>query len=336
MGPITLFDKSFLQSLSLDGAIWFDAFFMPVICPIFYVETLANLAKAQTNRTVDEAVKIIADKTPELSGGPCTFHQELAAANLLGQHIPMDGRVPRSGGRYVRGGGRTGVVYSESPEMKAFGRWQAKEFFEVERLFAASWRRILEEADLNKIAKVLRDSGVNEKGCTSHEQAKEIAQEIVDGSSNPHTRLALAVQFFNIPLQYHSQLMRRWKDLGQPALSTFAPYTAFVLTVEIYFHISIAAKLISAERHSNLTDIAYLFYLPFCMMFVSNDNLHYRTASLFLRSDQEFVRGSDLKADLKRLNTHYLALPEEKRDEGVMRIASGLIPTFGTLGFVRR
>ena len=47
MGPIALFDKSFLQSLSLDEAVWFDAFYMPVICPIFFVESLADLAKAQ-------------------------------------------------------------------------------------------------------------------------------------------------------------------------------------------------------------------------------------------------------------------------------------------------
>ena len=288
----------------------------------FFVETLANLAKPQTNRTADEAVRIIADKTPELSGGPCVFHHELAVANLLGQDIPMDGRVFRPGGRYVRGGGRTGVVYNESPEMKAFGRWQAEEFFEVERLFAAGWRRTLEEADLNIIAKDLRNRAVDAKSCTSDEKAKEIAQGIVDGSTNPYTRLALAVQFLNVPQKYHLQIMKRWEDLGQPELSAFAPYTAFVLTIEMYFHISIAANLISAERHSNRTDIAYLFYLPFCMMFVSNDNLHYRTARLFLRSDQEFVQGSELKADLKRLNTHYLELPEDERDQGVMRIAT--------------
>ena len=36
MGPITLFDKSFLQAISLDEAVWFDRF----VCPVFYVETL--------------------------------------------------------------------------------------------------------------------------------------------------------------------------------------------------------------------------------------------------------------------------------------------------------
>jgi hypothetical protein len=33
MGPITLFDKSLIQSLSLDEAVWFDKFFTSVACP---------------------------------------------------------------------------------------------------------------------------------------------------------------------------------------------------------------------------------------------------------------------------------------------------------------
>ena len=46
MGPIALFDKSFLQSLSVDESVWFDHFFLPVVSPLFFVETLADLAKA--------------------------------------------------------------------------------------------------------------------------------------------------------------------------------------------------------------------------------------------------------------------------------------------------
>lgn len=320
MGPTSLFDKSFLQSLNVDEAVWFDRFFIPVICPIFYVETLANLAKSPKKRTAEAEVRILAEKTPELSGSPCIFHQHLATNNLLGYDIPMDGRIPRPEGRYVTSGGQTSIVYDESSEMRAYSRWQNEQFFEVERWFAAGWRSALENTDLTRIAEGLGKLGVDGKNCRSLQQAKEMAQAIVDGSSNPYERLGMAVQFFNIPLRYHSDLIGRWKGLGQPALSTFAPYAAYVLTVEIFFHISIAAKLISPERPSNRTDIAYLFYLPFCKMFISNDRLHRRTANLFLRPDQEFVWGSDLKDDLKRLNAHYSALPNEKRDQGVLRI----------------
>ena len=322
MGPITLFDKSFLQSLSVNESVWFDKFFIPVICPIFYVETLANLAKVQTNRTADTEVRIIAEKTPVLFGGPCLFHTQLATMDLLGYDVPMDGRIPRPGARYVTGGGLTGFVYDESSEMKAFNRWKDEQFLEVERLFAAGWRRALEEANFNEIAEGLHKLGIDGKSCTSLEQAKIIAQAVVDDSRESFEQLEMVVRFFDIDEEHHSKLIERWRGLGQPALSTFAPYAAYVITVVIFFHISIAAKLISAERTSNLTDIAYLFYLPFCMMFVSNDKLHCRTAKLFLRPDQEFVWGFDLKADLNRLNIHYSTLPKKERDQGVMQIAS--------------
>jgi hypothetical protein len=45
MGPIALFDKSFIQSLLADEVVWFDHFFISNICPIFYVETLADVSK---------------------------------------------------------------------------------------------------------------------------------------------------------------------------------------------------------------------------------------------------------------------------------------------------
>ena len=257
MKPITLFDKSFLQSLSLDEAVWFDAFFMPVICPIFYVETLANLAKVQTNRTADTEVRIIAEKTPVLSGGPCIFHKQLATMNLLGDDVPMDGRIFLPGGRYVTGGGLTGFVYDESSEMKAFNRWQDEQFLEVERLFAAGWRRALEEADFNEIAEGLHKLGIDGKSCTCHKQAKLMAQAVVDGSSNSFEQLVMAVQFFDIEPKHHSTLFERWRALGQPALSAFAPYAAYVLTVVIFFHISIAANWyrLSAHQISQISHI---------------------------------------------------------------------------------
>jgi hypothetical protein len=40
MGPIAVFDKSFLQMLNLDEAAMFDALYSAVICPIFYTDLL--------------------------------------------------------------------------------------------------------------------------------------------------------------------------------------------------------------------------------------------------------------------------------------------------------
>ena len=71
MGPIAVFDKSFIQSLNINESVWFDNFFSAVITPYFYVETLADLHKsARRGKTPEEEVTILAEKTPELSSTP--------------------------------------------------------------------------------------------------------------------------------------------------------------------------------------------------------------------------------------------------------------------------
>src|SRR5216110_1564768 len=151
-GPVALFDKSFLQSLSLDESVFFDHFFLPVICPLFYVETLADLEKSvREGRTPEQEVGVIADKVPEVSGWPCAYHLDLGVANLMGANVPLDGRVPTRGGRPVRVDGKSGFAHSEPPEAKAFSRWQKREFLYVERQFAQSWRAALARMDLAKV-----------------------------------------------------------------------------------------------------------------------------------------------------------------------------------------
>jgi hypothetical protein len=331
MSIITLFDKSFVQSLTVDESVWFDRFFYPVVCPIFYVETLADLSKKpRSDRTADTEVRIIADKFPEMSGTPCAEHLSMAVLDILGVfQPPMDGRIPRSGGRSVSGGNRVGVVFDEAPEMAAFRRWQNQEFYEVERRFAAGWRAALDATDLTQIASALRSSGLTTQSCKTLADAKHLADALIQAADKAFDRLRFAVEFFGIGRLYHKEIIQNWEVSGKSPLHEYAPYAAFVLTIEVFFHIALAAGLISPERASNRTDIAYLFYLPFCMAFVSSDRLHQRTAPLFLRPDQEFVWGIDLKADLARLDAHYKAtLSEADRERGLIALV-GAPPTNG-------
>jgi hypothetical protein len=97
----------------------------------------------------------------------------------------------------------------------------------------------------------------------------------------------------------------------------------------LFFQFALAAHLISADRPSNRTDISYLFYLPFCSLFISSDNLHRRAAKLFMRPEQEFVWGHDLKPGLKAVNAHFLQLPESERQRGIMSFAN--VPPEGNI-----
>lgn len=317
MGPIALFDKSFLQSLSVDESVWFDRFFLAVICPIFYVETLADLAKEPSKRGPAEAiVRVVAEKTPEMGGSPCMFHQTLCVNNLRGHAVPMDSRVPRPGGRSVK----SGIVYDQAVEEAAFLRWQRGQFLDVERIGAAQWRRELAELDLTEITKIFQRLGIDGKTCRTLGDARKFAREIAEANGDSLEQLRRAIVVLNVPQHFHYEISLAWRAAGQPPLAIYASYAAYVLNVELFFHVALAADLISPDRPSNRMDIAYLFYLPFCTVFVSGDKLHRQCAPLFLRGDQEAIWGPDLKAGLRVVNDHFLKLPQSEREKGVMKL----------------
>jgi len=58
------------------------------------------------------------------------------------------------------------------------------------------------------------------------------------------------------------------------------------------------------------------------MVFTSSDNFHATTVPHFLRKDQSFVKGMELKADLGRLDCHYSSMPEELKVKGVFHLAA--------------
>ncbi len=324
MGPIALFDKSFLQSLSLDESTWFDHFFYPNICPLFYVETLADLSKSSNSsgRSGEDEVRIIADKTPTLSGGPCVHHRELCFANLMGHRIPMNGQIPIAGGRRVKAAdGRRGIVFDATPEAQAFSRWQKAEFREIEFMFAAGWRHMLTGLNLPAVAERMRKLGINPKDCTSIEMAHAIASALVRKRDSPFDQMALLFAFVEIPPEQQRSILERWAIDKYRPLAEYAPYAAHVLVVELFFQIALGANLISADRPSNRVDIAYLCYLPFSMIFVSSDKLHRRCANVFLRKDQQFVWGPDLKSELKRVDRDFSRLSTEVLEQGLMKFA---------------
>ena len=51
-----IFDKSFLESLSPDEAVWLDMYFTTFITPLFFVETLADLEKQMRGGRTPEQI----------------------------------------------------------------------------------------------------------------------------------------------------------------------------------------------------------------------------------------------------------------------------------------
>jgi hypothetical protein len=78
----------------------------------------------------------------------------------------------------------------------------------------------------------------------------------------------------------------------------FAPYAASVLRLFLTFVCGLARGFIG-PRPTNYIDLQYLYYSPFCMVFVSNDKFH-REMWRATSGVHSFVWGQDIKDDLRR------------------------------------
>jgi hypothetical protein len=155
-------------------------------------------------------------------------------------------------------------------------------------------------------------------------EVKTLADAHIDGSPQDGS-LKFGLNLLGMPEPAQTQIIERWKKSGSPHVRDFAPYFRHLYGVDLFFSLAIASDQISRVRPKgkadNKVDIAYLYYLPFCHVFASNDNLHKRVVPLFLREDQSFVDAAELKADLQKLDAHYWALSDEVKNSGFYKFA---------------
>ncbi len=320
-GPVLIFDKSALQALSVDESTWLDQFFLTNITPIFFVETLADLEKVDSRGRKGEAVVAeIAEKVPVLNPHPCTFHETLIAQDLLGIAVPLTWRIPLSGG-IPKSDGQGGVTiqFGEPPEIDTLRRWTARAFYDVERLHARNWRAALSGIDFDARIRMVRNLLPPRRRISSLEDARAFAEEFV--GTGGREVIAFAQQMLRVPSELIGEIDRRYESLGRPRLSSYAPYAAFVLSVDVTVYLGMSIDQISAQRPNNIVDVAYLYYLPFCMVFVSGDKLHRRLAPLFMRPDQHLVWAPKMKHALQTLDRYYERNSDRIEQEGVLTFA---------------
>jgi len=319
MGPIALFDKSFLESLNPDEAVWFDHFFLANVCPMFYVETLNDLAKEGSPRgTPEDLVGRIANKFPDFSGSPNVHHTTMCAANLLGEEVSLRGQVILPRGCDAKVSDRQMAILPVSPEAKAFLRWAEGNYEQDERQAATLWRNCTVGYDTSEVIIALNKLKVYDDNPCSTLADVRLASDEVMARLTPEQQIYLAMQLMGVNPAHGLRILLRFKSVSEPPLSTFAPYVDFVMRVELFFHLAVHKSRMSAAQRM---DLCYLYYLPFCHFFVSGDWVHKQCAPLFLRENQDFVAADDLKAALQALNVHYSALPECERNKSIHEIA---------------
>ena len=323
LGPSLIFDKSSLESLNLDEAAMMDNFYLSTITPLFFVECLADLEKSvRSNSTPEQLVGSLADRTPDAQSYPNVHHMGILEGELSRQFdiTKVYGRVALAGGRPVKLDDRKGVVFQLSKEAEALSRWRARQFLEVERNIAKRWRRSLTQINLDAMVKAVISALGPWRSPKTLQDAKEIAGAIMD-YLDPEWLLRFGLDLLGLP-EATERVVKDWIARRRPPLREHVPYFVFMLTVNVFFCLVLPTQLLRNVKPSHQVDLAYLYYLPFCSVFTSKDNFHAQIVPLFLAPNQTFVNGIDFKQDMRRLNEHYSALPDEVLRTGLSNFAA--------------
>lgn len=322
-GPILIFDKSTIQALTVDESVLLDNFYMSNITPVFFVECLADLERkmGRMKGTPESLVGALAARTPDSQACGNIFHMRILEGELMGKFdlTQVQFRAIRDRGQPVKTGDSKGILFHASEEEEAVRRWAERDFLDLERQIAKQWRVMINRIDLNAMsANVLENIGPWRKP-TSLEDAKFLTDTIID-CIDQEWLLRFGLRALGTA-QATDWVVNRWLTDRRRPLRSYLPYFIHILSINIFFSLVLPTNLLSKVKPSHTIDLAYLYYLPFCMVFTSRDNFHVQVAPFFMNPFQTFVHGDDLKEDLRRLHEMYQQLPQEELDKGLIGFA---------------
>jgi hypothetical protein len=151
-GPTLIFDKSTIQSLTVDESVLLDNFYMSNITPVFFVECLADLERGMGSMkgTPESLVGALATKTPDAQACGNVFHMRILEGELMGKFdlARVQFRPLRDRGQHVMTGDSKGILFRVSEEEEAVRRWTERDFLDLERQIAKRWRRMIDSIDL--------------------------------------------------------------------------------------------------------------------------------------------------------------------------------------------
>jgi hypothetical protein len=94
------------------------------------------------------------------------------------------------------------------------------------------------------------------------------------------------------------------------------PYSTYCYKLHLFYLLGLHSGLIkSSKKAKTHIDHLYLYYLPFCQVFISNDKYHAETVPLFMTEKQRFICGEEIKKDLNEIKHVLTSLSAEQRQQ---------------------
>jgi len=335
MGPLLLVDKSFIQCLSEEEMDFLNKHYLVIIAPILIQEICANLLKYPDNEGLSKTkVSMLAKRAKGLDAHVIGRANSICAASLLGERIELKPIIPISGGHEVTApDGSKGVVFEESIERKTLARWARLEFKDqdlrlaAEHIDAASY-------DLEASGKAM----ANEFPRNAMYKSLEGLASSIDLYLTKYPRqeeiIESCMTVLGLPEPVRVPIRTRWTEMGKPHFKAFAEYAFYYHKLGSVFWIGVTSGLIPTSKKAKaLCDVQYLNYLPFAHVFCSNDRFQQELSNHFLRNDQEFIWGEDLKRDLGTIASCYRRMTEKDREYYALHYGHYPPPIIGSITY---
>jgi hypothetical protein len=309
-----ILDKSVVFGLKNPEIDSLDRYFFQIVPSILTNEIVADLTKGSDDKTIKNQ---ISQHSYRISGnrGIPVHYKTLLANSLMGNELPMDGRFIPAGQTTVRGAdGSIGTTIETRLEDDTIARWERREFTEQETIRAEAWRRKIESPIYSKgyLDHIAR-AGLAFTPPKNDKELVAIVDSLLQERKFQPRIFPLLARAFRIPLESQDTNIKRWFKEGRPMFEDFAPYAFFCIRANLLLALGLTNPNIFTPDKNDRKDLEYCYYLPHCEIFASNDRKHKRLERFLLRDDQSFVKGDDLKNDLRKLSEMWDRLSQAER-----------------------
>lgn len=302
VGISMILDKSAYQSLKKTQMDRLGRYFTIVNTPILVREILGDLKKETKDGSLNspEVIKL-AKKMPVFDTTSNAHFSILINAELQGKEIPFYSTVVDTGERVKLDENEHMIMVRPSNDQKSLDRWKEGEFNMLDELYSKLWRdSTLEPGPIHDYRKYLRKINPQYNKLTDAAHVLNIVKAVLANPAYFTENLKTVVENFNVPAEVAKIAFYRWETKRPEHLFAFAPYTFFCHMVRMFFSVCLQNNIVGT-RATNLIDLEYIYYLPFCEVFVSSDDFHKKLVPHLLMNRQQFVRGQELKDDLARI-----------------------------------
>ncbi len=303
LGPTIILDKSTFQSLSFEEIVCLHNYYFVVVTPVLLIEILGDLTKPKQNESETiKKVKLLSLKIQHKNSCLTANHRTLIIESLLGNKIEMKRRpiILHSKSAISKDGNR-GVICDETPEEKALHNWREGNFTEVEKNISLFWRASTTKKD--KFENLKKQAKNNFHLLPKIKDLKtlyNIIEKVIGIPDNQTEILKVFISSLQLDHESIQKIFYRWEQNNSQTINEFAPYAYYCLKIQSSFLQGVIFDKFGTKS-TNDVDLTYLFYLPFCNIFSSEDKFHKKIINFCLEKDQSFISGTDLKKDLNNL-----------------------------------